>query len=245
VIVRATVKIVELLTRESLPHKDFFHINEAASLLNVKPHELRYWEAEFPQIRSQKSKSGQRIYRREDVIVFFAVKALCVEKKLTVAGARKILAQADEKALAPINENKEDHSHEHLPKIHDETTVSLAHGGTFGKDREYRAEQILGDASQLLDQEDDDVELDEHTQQIYQSCGDDLMRKSAEVEAASYIGETNIIHCDVPEKELDSASKMELQRTVEALTQSKNSLTELLAMLEKYRESSWWSNAKF
>src|SRR5580692_5796337 len=90
------VRILELLMRESLPRRNFFRASEVTELLNIKPHEIRYWESEFPQVRPQKTKTGQRIYRRQDLIIFSAIKHLLLEKKLSLPAAQRIIAESDD-----------------------------------------------------------------------------------------------------------------------------------------------------
>src|SRR5271156_6457603 len=87
--------------RDTLPNKKFFNSNEIASLLAIEPQEIRAWESEFPQIRSFKTAKGQRIYRREDVVLFASIKHLLKEKKLTVAGAQRVLAETDRHNFMP------------------------------------------------------------------------------------------------------------------------------------------------
>jgi len=76
---------------DSLPNKKYFKIGEASTLLGVKPHVLRYWETEFPQIRPYKSKTGQRLYRRRDVEALIKIQKLLYEERFTIAGARQAL----------------------------------------------------------------------------------------------------------------------------------------------------------
>lgn len=85
-----------LAMHETLPDKGFFRTQEIASLLMVKPHVISYLEAEFTEIKPQKNKDGQKVYRREDVILLSAIKHLLYDKKFTVAGARKILRESDD-----------------------------------------------------------------------------------------------------------------------------------------------------
>ncbi len=75
-----------------LPEKKYFRIGEVARLLKVKPYVLRYWETEFPQqLRPQKSRKGQRLYRRKDVESLMAIRELLYVKKFTIAGARQAM----------------------------------------------------------------------------------------------------------------------------------------------------------
>lgn len=73
-----------------IPDKMFFRIGELAELIGVEPHVLRYWEQEF-RIRPQRSQSGQRTYRRKDIVRFLQIKRLLYEQGFTIAGARRAL----------------------------------------------------------------------------------------------------------------------------------------------------------
>ena len=74
------------------PDKMFFRIGEAAELVGVEPHVLRYWESEF-KMRPQRSPSGQRLYRRDDIARFLRVRKLLHDEGFTIAGARKALLE--------------------------------------------------------------------------------------------------------------------------------------------------------
>lgn len=73
------------------PVKLYYRIGEVAELVGVEPHVLRYWESEFPTIRPQKSRSGQRVYSRRDVEKLLRVKDLLYAQRFTIAGARQRL----------------------------------------------------------------------------------------------------------------------------------------------------------
>jgi DNA-binding transcriptional MerR regulator len=77
-----------------LPQKLFFKIGEVARIVGVEPYVLRYWETEFKEVRPQKSRGRQRLYRRSDVHALLQIKRLLRDEGLTIAGARKrILAE--------------------------------------------------------------------------------------------------------------------------------------------------------
>ena len=57
----------------------------------LEPYVLRYWESEFPQIKPDKGKSGQRLYKKEDVDNIFHIKQLLYKDGYTIAGARRKL----------------------------------------------------------------------------------------------------------------------------------------------------------
>ncbi|MBH1988511.1 MAG: MerR family transcriptional regulator [Myxococcaceae bacterium] len=82
-----------------LPHKKYFKIGETSSLLGIKPHVLRYWESEFPQIRPFKSKTGQRLYRRSDLESLARIQKLLYKERFTIAGARQALSLPEPNAV--------------------------------------------------------------------------------------------------------------------------------------------------
>jgi DNA-binding transcriptional MerR regulator len=82
-----------------LPDKLYFRIGEVAELVGVEPHVLRYWETEF-RMRPHRSSSGQRLYRKKDIVRFLRVKKLLHTEGFTIAGARKILSSGDKTAVS-------------------------------------------------------------------------------------------------------------------------------------------------
>lgn len=83
--------------QQSLPDKRYFRIGEVCEITGLKPHVLRYWETEFKQVKPQKTKSNQRLYRKRDVETILRIKSLLYDHKFTIAGAR---AQLDDRKKA-------------------------------------------------------------------------------------------------------------------------------------------------
>jgi DNA-binding transcriptional MerR regulator len=77
----------------AIPNKLYFRIGDVARLAGVKPHVLRYWETEFAAIAPKKSGTGHRLYRRKDVELILEIRRLLYEKRYTIEGARKAIAQ--------------------------------------------------------------------------------------------------------------------------------------------------------
>jgi len=75
-----------------IPDKLYFRIGEVSGLTRTKPYVLRYWETEFPMLKPAKSRSGHRLYQREDVETVFEIKRLLYQEGFTIEGARKHLA---------------------------------------------------------------------------------------------------------------------------------------------------------
>lgn len=81
--------------------KLFYKIGEACKILDVKPFVLRYWETEFPFLKPEKSKSGQRIYSERDLDMIRRIDELLNVEGYTIAGARKKLKADLEAGLVP------------------------------------------------------------------------------------------------------------------------------------------------
>jgi DNA-binding transcriptional MerR regulator len=85
-----------------IPDKLCFRIGEVAKLAGVKPHVLRFWEAEFRGLGPKKSGTGHRVYRRKDVAFVLEIKRLLYEKRFTIEGARKYLESQAKRNTAPV-----------------------------------------------------------------------------------------------------------------------------------------------
>ena len=75
-----------------IPGKRYFKIGEVSELCDVKPHVLRYWEQEFPQINPVRRTGNRRYYQRQDVIVVRQIRSLLYDQGFTINGARQRLA---------------------------------------------------------------------------------------------------------------------------------------------------------
>jgi len=89
-----------------IPDKLYYKIGEVAKFTGIKTHVLRYWETEFKAIRPNKSRSNQRLYRKQDVDLILHLKDLLYNQGFTIAGARKKLKEKPAKKVdAPVVEN--------------------------------------------------------------------------------------------------------------------------------------------
>ncbi len=80
-----------------IPGKRYFTIGEVGDLCAVKPHVLRYWEQEFPQLKPLKRRGNRRYYQRHDVILIRQIRSLLYEQGFTIGGARQRLSSEDAK----------------------------------------------------------------------------------------------------------------------------------------------------
>ena len=75
-----------------IPGKRYFTIGEVSELCGVKPHVLRYWEQEFPQLNPVKRRGNRRYYQRHDVLMIRQIRSLLYEQGFTISGARQQLS---------------------------------------------------------------------------------------------------------------------------------------------------------
>ena len=83
-----------------IPGKRYFTIAEVSDLCDVKPHVLRYWEQEFPQLKPVKRRGNRRYYQRQDVLMIRQIRSLLYDQGYTIGGARQQLTgqSADEQS---------------------------------------------------------------------------------------------------------------------------------------------------
>ena len=81
----------------AIPGKRYFTIGEVSDLCAVKPHVLRYWEQEFPQLKPVKRRGNRRYYQRQDVLVIRQIRSLLYEQGYTIGGARAHLTSDQHK----------------------------------------------------------------------------------------------------------------------------------------------------
>jgi DNA-binding transcriptional MerR regulator len=79
----------------AIPGKRYFTIGEVSELCGVKPHVLRYWEQEFPQLKPVKRRGNRRYYQRQDVLIIRQIRGLLYEEGFTIGGARNRLQGDD------------------------------------------------------------------------------------------------------------------------------------------------------
>jgi len=98
---------VELLAPlPEIPRKRYFAIGEVSELCAVKPHVLRYWEQEFPQLKPIKRRGNRRYYQIDDVLMVRHIRSLLYEQGFTIGGARQRLKDQPKaerlKAIQPL-----------------------------------------------------------------------------------------------------------------------------------------------
>jgi DNA-binding transcriptional MerR regulator len=108
-----------LLNNDSLPpipSKKYFTIGEVGELCQLKPHVLRYWEQEFPQLNPAKRKGNRRYYQLHEVMMVRKIKELLYDQGYTIEGARQQLT---------VKENPKDAGAENIRILVQNTISSL------------------------------------------------------------------------------------------------------------------------
>ncbi|WP_372678809.1 MerR family transcriptional regulator [Desulfosarcina sp.] len=84
-----------------IPDKFYFKIGEVSDIAGVAPYVLRFWETEFKQIKPKRTDAGQRLYRKQDVVLVLRIKHLLYHRKFTIEGARQHLKKKPDRVPGP------------------------------------------------------------------------------------------------------------------------------------------------
>jgi DNA-binding transcriptional MerR regulator len=84
----------------TIPDRLYFKIGDVAKICDVETYVLRFWETQFPQLKPNKSGTGQRLYRRRDVEMALEIKRLVHQQGYTLVGARQALEQGHRQLAA-------------------------------------------------------------------------------------------------------------------------------------------------
>ena len=74
-----------------MAEKLYYKIGEACRAVDIQPYVLRYWETEFSALAPDKSRSGQRVYTKDEIGLIRRIKELLYDEGYTIAGAKKRL----------------------------------------------------------------------------------------------------------------------------------------------------------
>jgi DNA-binding transcriptional MerR regulator len=107
-----------------IPDRLYFKIGDVARICGVETYVLRFWETQFPQLKPNKSGTGQRLYRRHDVELALKIKQLVHTEGYTLSGARQALEQAHVRKSTPLQAKLESFSRLPLPSAVPAQTLS-------------------------------------------------------------------------------------------------------------------------
>jgi len=115
-----------------IPDRLYFKIGDVARICGVETYVLRFWETQFPQLKPNKSGTGQRLYRRHDVELALKIKHLVHAEGYTLSGARQALEQAHTRKSSQPQSRRDPNSRLPLPSVisaqsRDEAAATIAH----------------------------------------------------------------------------------------------------------------------
>jgi DNA-binding transcriptional MerR regulator len=108
----------------AIPDRLYFKIGDVARILDLETYVLRFWETQFPQLKPNKSGTGQRLYRRRDVELILEIKRLVHTEGYTLAGARHALGQISAQRRPP-QANEAQRDAQHLPRRDSQSRLPL------------------------------------------------------------------------------------------------------------------------
>ncbi|MEM6383756.1 MAG: MerR family transcriptional regulator [Pseudomonadota bacterium] len=103
------------MARGSTKSPDAFRtISEAADVLDLPQHVLRFWETRFSQIKPMKRSGGRRYYRPTDIAMLRGIRHLLYEEGYTIKGVQRILR---EQGVAFVSAQGDDGSPQAAPQV--------------------------------------------------------------------------------------------------------------------------------
>ena len=78
--------------------KLYYSISEVSKMTGLRQYVLRYWETEFQELKPQKNRAGNRIYKEKDIEMIKRIMGLLYERKYTIEGARQMLKEKGKKS---------------------------------------------------------------------------------------------------------------------------------------------------
>ncbi len=76
--------------------KYYYTMSEVCNILDVKPHVLRFWETQFPQLNPKRKEGSNRRYTQKDIELLKKIQYLLYEKKFKIKGAKKALRNVED-----------------------------------------------------------------------------------------------------------------------------------------------------
>ena len=100
----------------AIPDRLYFKIGDVARICEVETYVLRFWESQFPQLKPNKSGTGQRLYRRRDVELALEIKRLVHGEGYTLTGARQVLEQGNRRSAVRETQGSSEPQASRAPK---------------------------------------------------------------------------------------------------------------------------------
>ncbi len=71
--------------------KLYYSISEISKMLDIKQSVIRYWESEFKELKPQKNRAGNRIYKKDDIAILRMINHYVHGKHLSIHEANEVI----------------------------------------------------------------------------------------------------------------------------------------------------------
>lgn len=89
-----------------MAEKMFYTMGEVAEMFDVNASLIRYWGTQFPSLKPQRNKKGNRLFTPEDIEILGRIYHYVKERGMTLEGAKKAL-RGDRSATPDVDANVE------------------------------------------------------------------------------------------------------------------------------------------
>ena len=79
--------------------KLYYSISEVSEMLNIKQSVIRYWESEFKELKPQKNRAGNRIYKKDDIAILRMINHYVHGKHLSIHEANEVIMDLKSEGL--------------------------------------------------------------------------------------------------------------------------------------------------
>lgn len=73
------------------PTKRYYSISEVSRIFGLSVAKLRFWEENFPSLKIQRNRSGERVFQHKDLEHLQFIYELVEERRFTLEGARNYI----------------------------------------------------------------------------------------------------------------------------------------------------------
>jgi DNA-binding transcriptional MerR regulator len=79
--------------------KLYYSISEISEMFGIKQSVIRYWESEFKELKPQKNRAGNRIYKKDDIAILRMIYYYVYEKHLSIHEANDVITDLKNEGL--------------------------------------------------------------------------------------------------------------------------------------------------
>ncbi len=77
----------------TLPEKLFFREREVIKITNLSKRVINYWITQFPFFNIETNHYGEKLFKREDILIFLKIKEIVLNEGKSIEEAREILSK--------------------------------------------------------------------------------------------------------------------------------------------------------